>query len=85
MEDDVLTYLRSLAARIAGRLGRLAPPPDEPDTAVREPRRRTPGGRSSAVAVAEPGPPSHVRAVSPGVSPAITADASEYGRRDRSG
>ena len=37
--------------------------PNEPCAGVREPRRRTPGGRSSAVAVLEPDPPGDVRAV----------------------
>jgi hypothetical protein len=48
-------YLRQLAARLrGGGFGPLFPPTDDPDAAVREPRRRDPGGRSSAVAVEEP-------------------------------
>lgn len=60
----MLTYLRSLAARLRHRLESWGPPPDEPYSPVREPRSRTPGGRSSAVAVAEPDAPIRVRAVS---------------------
>jgi hypothetical protein len=50
---------------VAALLNRLRPfnPPDEPYAAVPEPRRRNPGGRSSAVALAEPEPAGRVRAV----------------------
>jgi len=37
--------------------------PYGPDSAVREPRRRRPGGRGSAVAVLEPDPPESIRAI----------------------
>ena len=60
----MLDYLRRLAAAVMHRPP-FHPfnPPSDPYLAVREPRRQTPGGRSSAVAVEEPPPPSHVRAV----------------------
>jgi len=50
---------------IAALLNRLRPfrPPQDPYAAVREPRRRNPGGRTSAVALAEPEPQRRVRAV----------------------
>ena len=38
-------------------------PPGDPYAAVREPHRRNPGGRSSAVALAEPEPRNDVLAV----------------------
>ena len=61
----MLDYLRRLAAAVMHRRRPFHPfnPPSDPYLAVREPRRRTPGGRSSAVAVEEPPPSSHVRAV----------------------
>ena len=59
----MLDYLRRLAARVLTRMPPLDLPGD-PDTAVREPRRRNPAGRGSAVAVEEPDPPVTVRAVS---------------------
>ena len=48
----------------AALLNRLRPfsPPEDPLAAVREPRRRNPGGRSSAVALAEPEPRQRVGA-----------------------
>ena len=55
MREQMLSYLRSLAARLAWRHGRLPPEfPDDPYAEVREPRRRGPGGKSTAVSVAEP-------------------------------
>lgn len=48
--------LRQLAAKLMGRLPPLAGPPPDPYAHVREPRKRGPGGRHSAVAVAEPEP-----------------------------
>jgi hypothetical protein len=48
-------------------------PPDDPYAAVPEPRRRNPGGRSSAVALLEPEPAGRVRAVG----------TAETGRRNR--
>ena len=52
----MLSYLKSLAAKYSWRnFGGLPPePPPDPYADVREPRRRGPGGKSSAVAVAEP-------------------------------
>lgn len=38
-------------------------PPDDPFASVREPLRRSPGGRSSAIALAEPEPSRRLRAV----------------------
>jgi len=50
---------------IVALLKRFRPivPPEDPYAAVREPRRRNPSGRSSAVALAEPEPGKPVRAV----------------------
>ena len=50
---------------IVALLKRLRPlgPPEDPYAAVREPRRRNPSGRSSAVALAEPETGKSVRAV----------------------
>jgi hypothetical protein len=56
-------YLRRLAARIMNRLPPPFLPPEDPYASVREPRRRNPGGRSSAVAVAEPEEDATVRAL----------------------
>jgi hypothetical protein len=48
-------YLRGLAARIRARWRDAPlPPSEDPPIGVREPRRRAPGGRSSAVALEEP-------------------------------
>jgi hypothetical protein len=46
-------------------------PPEDPYAAVREPRRRNPGGRSSAIALEEPEAWTRVRAV--GTSEARTS------------
>ncbi len=61
----MFTYLRRLAALIMRRPGPFHPfnPPSDPYAAVRQPRRGGPGGRSSAVALSEPDPPSTVHAV----------------------
>jgi hypothetical protein len=48
---------RRLVAALLSRLKEFRPPEDpfaDPDAAVREPRRGSPAGRSSAVALAEP-------------------------------
>jgi hypothetical protein len=59
----MLAYLKALASRLFARgFGPFLPPPGDPYAGVREPRRRPGGGRSSAVAVAEPDEPSSVRA-----------------------
>lgn len=49
-------------------------PPDDPYASVPEPLRRSPGGRSSAIALAEPEPSRRLRAVG----------TTEPGRRNRS-
>ena len=52
----MLAYLKALAARVGRPWLRFVPPPfEDPPIGVREPKRRGPGGRSSAVAVEEPG------------------------------
>jgi hypothetical protein len=52
----MLAYLKALAARLIRKgFGGLPPsPPDDPYVGVREPRRRGPTGRNSAVALDEP-------------------------------
>jgi hypothetical protein len=52
----MLEYLKALAARFTRRdFGPLPPDaPGDPYADVREPRRGGPGGRSTAIAVAEP-------------------------------
>ena len=52
----MLSYLKSLAVRIGWHnFGGLPDQPSEdPFAEVREPRRRGPGGKSTAVGVAEP-------------------------------
>ena len=54
----MLDYLRRLAAWLRSAPGGPDGPPQDPYAPVFEPRRRTPGGRSSAIALAEPEPPS---------------------------
>jgi hypothetical protein len=58
-----LKELKQLAARLLAR----RPPPagrsQDPDAAVRVPRKRGPGGRSTAAAVMEPEPDQWVDAV----------------------
>jgi len=56
-------FIRRIVASLLNRL-RPFSPPDDPYASVREPLRRNPGGRSSAIALAEPEPPGRVRAVS---------------------
>lgn len=59
----MLEFLKALAARFLQRgPDWLVPPSADPYAGVRVPRRRGPGGRSSAVAVDEPPPESSVRA-----------------------
>jgi len=54
--------LRALFRRLI-RWFRGSPPAPDPHALVREPIRKGPAGRTSAVAVAEPPPPADVRAV----------------------
>lgn len=64
--DAMFQYLRRLARRLIGRggwRGPFAEPPYDPHAPVREPRRRGPGGRDTAVAVAEPEDREPTRAV----------------------
>ena len=64
---------------VAALLNKYRPfnPPDDPYAAVPEPRRRNPGGRSSAVALAEPEPSGRVRAVSTAGTRVSHADSYE--------
>jgi hypothetical protein len=61
----MLNYLRRLAAGFLQRRWPFHPfnPPSDPYAAVREPRRLSPGGRSSAVALEEPPPSGTVSAI----------------------
>jgi len=61
----LLDYLRRLAAAVMHRHRPFHPfnPPADPYVGVREPRRWSPGGRSSAVALDEPPPSSTAHAV----------------------
>jgi hypothetical protein len=60
----LLSYLKTIAARLAGRGFDWLPPlpPDEPPAGVRQPRKHGPGGRNAAVALDEPPEPTFVRA-----------------------
>jgi hypothetical protein len=60
----MFSYLKALAARLAGRgFGGLPPSaPDDPHVGVREPRKRGPSGKSAAIALAEPEERTLVRA-----------------------
>ena len=64
----MLRLVRQIVARMLGRRPPVGRPPTsgsprDPYAGVREPRRRPPGGRGSAVAVAEPEPDQFVRAI----------------------
>ena len=70
--DQVFHFLRQMIAKLRHRPNMVSSlmrgyrppaPPEDPYAAVREPNRRGPGGRSSAVAVAEPEPERGIRAV----------------------
>jgi hypothetical protein len=52
----MFSYLKALAARLAQRGFPWLPPEplDDPHVGVREPRKRGPGGKSTAVALPEP-------------------------------
>ena len=54
--------LKLLAAKWRGRLPPFAGPPSDPYAQVREPRKRGPGGRHSAVAVLAPEPDQFINA-----------------------
>ena len=70
---DYFADLRAFASRLAARFrGTPLPPFEDPPIGVREPRRRGPGGRSSAVAVDEPHESLFVRAHGEDNSPAGT-------------
>jgi hypothetical protein len=66
--DDILRRGRAFRLGDLSRLFSLfrsdESAPEDPCAGVREPHRRTPGGRSAAEAVAEPEPPTSTRAVS---------------------
>jgi hypothetical protein len=70
-------FVRRMIARLLNRPGPFGPPAD-PYAGVRQPRRSGHGGRSSAVAVAEPEPATRVRAV--GTSATRTSHADPYER-----
>ena len=55
-------FVRRMVAALVNRPG-PSRPPEDPYAAVREPRRRSPGGRGSAIALAEPQPLERVRAI----------------------
>lgn len=70
--DHMLHFIRQMIAALRQRPNLISSlmngygppaPPEDPFAAVREPNRRNPGGRSSAVAVAEPEPETGIRAV----------------------
>ena len=68
-------FVRRVVAALLNRLWPFNPPAD-PYAAVREPRRRNPGDRSSAIALAEPEPEKRVQAV--GTSGTHRNDADSY-------
>ena len=63
LEGFMFQFVRRIVAALLNRL-RPFSPPEDPYPGVREPRRRNPSGRSSAIALAEPEPSGRVRAVS---------------------
>jgi hypothetical protein len=69
-------FVRRMVAALLNRPG-PSRPPEDPYAAVREPRRRNPGGRSSAVALAEPEPRKRVLAVGTRGTRTSHADSSE--------
>jgi hypothetical protein len=62
MRERLTRSLQHLRSWLASSDDPLGSPPEDPYAHVRVPRRRSPGGRSSAVAVAEPEPSINVRA-----------------------
>jgi hypothetical protein len=86
LEGFMFQFARRIVADLISRwrppdtfLNRLGPfsPPEDPYPGVREPRRPNPGGRSSAVALAEPEPSGRVRAVSTVGTRGSHADSNE--------
>ena len=61
--QSMFLRLRQLVARLVGRRPPSSGPTHDPYAGVREPRRRPPGGRNSAVAVMEPEPDQRVSAL----------------------
>jgi hypothetical protein len=52
----LIQRLKQFVSRLVGRRRPSSGPPQDPYAGVREPRKRGPGGQSSAVAVLEPAP-----------------------------
>jgi hypothetical protein len=77
MFDDLYRRAREILRMLRTGSGPFTLPGD-PSAAVREPRRGRPGGRSGAVALAEPEPWSHVRAT--GTTGASRADTDPHER-----
>ncbi len=76
----MLSYLKALVARLSWRSFDGLPPalPEDPYVGVREPRKRGPGGRSAAVALAEPEERRTVRAYGPARNRGISSNAGPY-------
>jgi len=69
--NDYFGELRAFASRLAARFRGTPPPPfEDPPLGVREPRRRGPGGKSSAAAVDEPPERLFVQAHGGNIAPA---------------
>ena len=68
--------VRRIVAAVMNRL-RPSTPPQDPYAAVREPRRRSPSGRPSAIALTEPEPLKRLRVVGTRVARTGYADSSE--------
>jgi hypothetical protein len=62
-KHSMFQMLRVIVARLWQRHPPGSAPYDDPFVGVREPRRRRPGGRSSAVAISEPEPEQDVRLI----------------------
>jgi hypothetical protein len=62
-DSRLLQWLKQLAALLFGRRPPSPGSSQDPCVGVREPRKRGPGGRQSAVAVMEPQPRQSVRAI----------------------
>jgi len=79
-EGFMFDFIRRMVVAFLNRHRPFSPPrhrpfrpPDDPYASVREPLRRSPGGRSSAIALAEPEPVGRVRVIG----------TAETGRRNR--